>query len=255
MIYVTGDTHADFKRFSTRRFPEQDELTKDDFIIICGDFGGVWHDCPEERYWLDWLSDKPFTTLFVDGNHENFDRLNSGEFETVDFHGGRAHKIRDSIYHLMRGYVFDLDNKSFFAFGGASSHDIKDGILDEASFASHKEFLKTLRFWHLTGKMFRVKGVSWWPEELPSEGEMMRGKRNLAERSMKVDYVISHCLPQEIASYVSMGFYKPDIITTYFNTLLYDNLSFDHWFCGHYHVERSVFQKYEMLYDSIRRIV
>ena len=255
MIYVTGDTHADFKRFSTRRFPEQDELTKDDFVIICGDFGGVWHDCPEERYWLDWLSDKPFTTLFVDGNHENFDRLNSGEFETVDFHGGRAHKIRDSIYHLMRGYVFDLDNKSFFAFGGASSHDIKDGILDEASFASHKEFLKTLRFWRLTGKMFRVKGVSWWPEELPSEGEMMRGKRNLAERSMKVDYVISHCLPQEIASCVSMGFYKPDIITTYFNTLLYDNLSFDHWFCGHYHVERSVFQKYEMLYDSIRRIV
>ena len=39
MIYVTGDTHADFRRFSTREFPEQKELTKDDFVIICGDFG------------------------------------------------------------------------------------------------------------------------------------------------------------------------------------------------------------------------
>ena len=74
LVYVTGDTHAEFNKFSTKRFPEQKELTKEDFVIVCGDFG-VWHDCPEERYWFDWLSKKPFTLLFVDGNHENFERL------------------------------------------------------------------------------------------------------------------------------------------------------------------------------------
>lgn len=104
MVYITGDTHADFSRFATRRFPEQKQLTKDDFMIVCGDFG-VWHDCPEERYWFDWLSKKPFTLLFVDGNHENFDRLNN-DFSVIDFHGGKAHKIRDNVYHLMRGYIF-----------------------------------------------------------------------------------------------------------------------------------------------------
>ena len=255
MIYVTGDTHADFRRFSTREFTEQKELTKGDFVIICGDFGGVWCDSHEERYWLDWLNDKPFTTLFVDGNHENFDRLNSGEFEQVDFHGGQAHKIRDSIFHLMRGHVFDLEDKSFFAFGGASSHDIDDGILDESHFADHREFLKTLNSWRLAGKMFRVKGASWWPEELPSEEEMTRGKSNLIGRNYHVDFVIAHCLPQEIASAVSMGFYKPDLLTIYFNTLLYEGLSFDRWFCGHYHLDRSVFGKYEILYTDIRRIL
>ena len=69
MIYVTGDTHGDFRRFSTDIFPEQKEMTKEDFVIICGDFGGIW--CQEdnrkamknENYWLDWLDQKPFTTL------------------------------------------------------------------------------------------------------------------------------------------------------------------------------------------------
>ena len=38
MIYVTGDCHADFTRFNTKIFPEQYEMTKDDYVIICGDF-------------------------------------------------------------------------------------------------------------------------------------------------------------------------------------------------------------------------
>ena len=62
MIYITGDTHGDFRRFSTDIFPEQKEMTKDDFVIICGDFGGIW--CQEdnkkamrnENYWLDFSS-------------------------------------------------------------------------------------------------------------------------------------------------------------------------------------------------------
>ena len=28
-----------------------------------------------EKYWLDWFEDRNFTLLFLDGNHENFDRL------------------------------------------------------------------------------------------------------------------------------------------------------------------------------------
>ena len=78
MIYITGDCHANFGRFSTDIFPEQKEMTKGDYVIICGDFGGVWdkgEESPREKWYMNWLEDKPFTTLFVDGNHENFDRL------------------------------------------------------------------------------------------------------------------------------------------------------------------------------------
>ena len=30
----------------------------------------------------------------------------------------------------MRGEIFDIDNKKFFTFGGAKSHDIQDRILN-----------------------------------------------------------------------------------------------------------------------------
>ena len=74
MFFITGDTHRDFTRFSAKSFPEQKNMSKDDYVIVCGDFG-IWDTSNEERYWLGWLNDKPFTTLFVTGNHENFDLL------------------------------------------------------------------------------------------------------------------------------------------------------------------------------------
>ena len=71
MIYITGDTHAEFNRFSRKNF----DATENDYVIICGDFGGVWDESSYQKYWLDWLGAKPWTTLFVDGNHENYDLL------------------------------------------------------------------------------------------------------------------------------------------------------------------------------------
>ena len=34
MIFVTGDTHGDFYRFSLEEFPEQKEMTRDDTMNI-----------------------------------------------------------------------------------------------------------------------------------------------------------------------------------------------------------------------------
>lgn len=253
MIYITGDCHAEFRKFSTDNFPEQKEMTRDDFVIVCGDFG-IWHDTPEEQYWLDWLSKKSFTLLFVDGNHENFDRLYGDEFPIVEFCGGKAHRIRDNVFHLMRGYIFDLCGKKFFAFGGASSHDIDDGILDEDDFDDYKEFRNTINKWYNTGKMFRVNHISWWEQELPTEEEMQFGLKTLEENGNKVDFVISHCCPQRVASLFSHGCYQADDLTRYFNVIA-DTVEFDRWFFGHYHNNQVVMSKFIMLYEQIVRCV
>lgn len=253
MIYVTGDCHAEFRKFSTDNFPEQKEMTRDDFVIVCGDFG-IWHDTPEEQYWLDWLSKKSFTLLFVDGNHENFDRLYGGEFPIVEFCGGKAHRIRDNVFHLMRGYIFDLCGKKFFAFGGASSHDIDDGILDEDDFDDYKEFRNTINKWYNTGKMFRVNHISWWKQELPTEEEMQFGLKTLEENENKVDFIISHCCPQRVASLFSHGCYQADDLTRYFN-IIADTVDFNRWFFGHYHNNQVVMSKFIMLYEQIVRCV
>lgn len=250
MIYVTGDCHGDFTRFSSGNFPEQNEMTKNDFVIILGDFGLVWkvQESNYEKWWLKELNEKPFTTLFICGNHENFDRLY--QYPVVDFHGGKAHKISDSVYHLMRGEVFDLQGKKFFAFGGASSHDIRDGILDPIEDADK------IRKWQWDyDRLFRINHVSWWKEELPSEEEMNHGLDVLKENNWKIDFILSHCAPQQVASIISQGFYKPDILTMYFNGLLDNSIEFTKWFFGHYHDNQQVMSKFIMLYEQIIRVV
>ena len=251
MVFVTGDCHADFHKFSTDNFPEQKEMTRDDIVIVCGDFG-IWDNTRTECYWLKWLSQKPFTTVFVDGNHENFDRLYSDEFPVVDFHGGKAHKIRPHIFHLMRGHMFTFEDKKFWCFGGASSHDISDGILDRDDFDSTDKFLATIRQWYKYGKIFRINHVSWWKEELPSQEEMDFGRKTLEENNFETDYIISHCCPQEVASV--LGFHGSDRLTMYFNDIARDT-KFTKWFFGHYHGEESVWGKFILHYEKIERIL
>ena len=219
MIYITGDCHASFRRFEKRRFPDQNEMSKEDCVIICGDFGGVWYGDDGEQKRLQELNNRNFTTLFVDGNHENYDLLY--QYPVVDFHGGKAHQIRPSVYHLMRGEIFELDGMSFFTFGGASSRDIQDGILDRAAFVSDEAFRHECHAMDRAGKLYRVIHESWWPEELPSTAEMKNGIRNLKKHGSKVDYVITHCLPTSIQANFG-ALYKPDKLTDYLERILDD---------------------------------
>ena len=250
MIFCTGDIHGDPRRLNTECFPEQKEMTRNDYVIILGDFGIIWGNTKDEKYWLDWLDNKPFTTLFVDGNHENFDLLYT--YPVVDYHGGKAHKIRDNVYHLMRGYVFDIDGKKFFAFGGARSHDISDGILDPMEFDDEEEFKKLYHSFQKRGKMFRVKGFSWWEQEMPNDEELERGRQSLKEVNNEIDFVISHCAPQEVSSL--LGYTDRDKLTWYFNELLWDGLKFTKWLFGHYHTNQQIMGKFICLYEQIIQI-
>ena len=60
MIYITGDCHREYRRFNTQNFPEQKGMTKEDYVIVCGDFGGVWSfekEDKEEKHLLNWLEE------------------------------------------------------------------------------------------------------------------------------------------------------------------------------------------------------
>lgn len=256
MVYDTGDTHGEFLRFNGSSFPDQRKMSKKDFVIINGDFGGIWrqHEGPEECYWLDWMNEKSFTTLFVGGNHENYTRLNSDEFPMVELLGGKAQRIRPSIYRLLNGQIYEIEGKRFFTFGGAASHDIEDGILDPETFESMEAFEKEYRLWNAQHREFRVKGVSWWPEEMPGEEEMECGIKALESVNYEVDYVVTHCLPHDVASVLSGCTFYPDRLTLYFNQLLH-RLHFTRWLCGHYHCDRTVMGKFRVFYQDIERIL
>lgn len=250
MIYITGDCHQDFERFNLDVFPEQKEMTKDDCVIICGDFGGVWNrneESSREAKLMDWLENRSFTTLFVDGNHENFDRLYA--YPVEKWHGGKVHKIRPSVIHLMRGQVFEIDGKSIFAFGGASSHDIAGGILESDDLDFKKKKKELDRGWY----PYRINHVSWWKQELPSEEEMQEGIENLAAHDNKVDFIVTHCCASSTQNLLGGGLYKTDILTEYHEKIR-QNTSFKKWFFGHYHDNRNVNIEEILIYEQMIRI-
>lgn len=231
MIFVTGDTHGDWMtRLNSHSFPEGVGLTKDDYVIICGDFG-LWHDTKEERYNLEWLDSKPFTTLFVCGNHENYDRLY--EYPVEKWCGGKIHKICSSVFHLMRGQIFDIQGKRFFTFGGASSHDVQDGILEP-------DDPRISKWYRDYDKMFRINHTSWWKEELPSEEEMTEGMMNLKQNGSQVDYIITHSPYTSALRQMDQGsgVYKTDILTDYLQEIK-ESVEYKKWFFGHMHVNQN----------------
>ena len=39
-----------------------EQMGRDDYAIITGDYGGIWDGSPRETYWLNWLGEKPLTS-------------------------------------------------------------------------------------------------------------------------------------------------------------------------------------------------
>lgn len=86
MIYVTGDCHGEEGRFMYMDSAIEKELTENDKLIVCGDFGYISDDSYPERMFLRFMSEKPYQILWVDGYHENFNLIN--EYPVEEWCGG-----------------------------------------------------------------------------------------------------------------------------------------------------------------------
>ena len=247
MIYATGDTHGNFQRFQTQHFPEQVSMTREDYMIICGDFGGVWDGSEKEAHKLDWLESLPFTTLFVSGNHENFDLL--AKYPVEEWNGGKIQRIRPHVIHLMRGQVFELQGYTFFTMGGASSHDVEDGILNPDATDFEEQYWALRRM----GAYFRVNHHSWWKEELPSPAEYEEAQRNLERVHYDVDYIITHCAPTSIQNELLRGRSAPDSLTDFLEEVR-QRCRFRYHFFGHYHSDGILQKQFVLLYRQILRL-
>ena len=219
MIYITGDTHGDYYDLLNRIEPYS--LGKDDILIVCGDFGFVWRSKRIEQYLIE-LMKLPFTIAFADGNHEDFDLIET--YPIQDWNGGKVHKISDNIFHMMRGQIFTIVDKIFFVMGGAYSID----------------------------KAYRQEGKSWWEQELPTNQDYNTANDSLKKCDYSVDYVITHTLPESVI--FALGYY-PDIhdreLTGYFDWLK-GELKFKNWLGGHFHVDKKIGNIHVLYNDVIK---
>ena len=293
-IYVTGDTHGSqsigwtdidgfMHRLNTASFPEQKTMGKSDYVVILGDFGGVFgvdrrkvQESSSEKNALDWLEAKPFTTLFIPGNHENYDRLTGCRDESflqswflkampeeekqklrkgypqMDWHGGKVRCLRPSVLMLERGYIFQIDSMACFAFGGARSHDIRDGILHPADYPDEPSFVKDYR--QKKDGMIRVRGVSWWEDEMPSQEEMTAGLARLRAfqaEGKKIDFIFTHEAPAEDKRI--LGYTEQDELSLFLQQVQQE-VPCRGWFYGHLHDNKKVSPGHYLLYEQISRI-
>jgi predicted phosphodiesterase len=215
-VFLTGDTHIplDIHKLSPDFFVVGKDLTKDDYVVVLGDFGLLWSNVSdnEEKLWMSWLNKCPWTTLFIDGNHENMKRINSLPIE--EKFGGNVGKVSDSIYHLRRGEIYTIGGKTFFCMGGASSID----------------------------RNSRIKDVEWWAEEVPSYSEFDHGIEKLKTYNNEVNYILTHTGPRFIIKQILLddyGIHKVhnDATVDYFDMLLELPIKYDWWYFGHMHVD------------------
>lgn len=244
-IFITGDTHRLMDIIKVDKFDREigRELSSDDYLIITGDFGGIMtgefirgEDFPAKKYKdkgfnkfddyprTNWEK-KPYTVLFVDGNHENHDALDM--YPVQDWNGGKVHRIYKNTLHLMRGQVYTIAGKTFFTLGGAESTD----------------------------KGWRTEGFSWWAREMPSVEEYEEAVSNLEKLGGKVDYIITHCAPESTVCALDMKhmYYRSKNELISFLDTIASTIEFKDWYFGHYHQDSDA-GKYHMMYKRVIEI-
>ena len=209
LIYITGDTHAEFDRLS----PSKLRFMKEgDTLIVCGDFGFIWDDSKREQKIIRQLGKRKYNICFIDGTHENFSLLNN--YEVSEWNGGKVHKIYDNLYHLMRGQVFSIDGKTVFTMGGGESPDID----------------------------IRTEENGGSKDEIPTQDELAEGVKNLEKYGYKVDYVVTHEPPTRIKGFLQLKDYdnlRVTALNAYFGELS-NNCKFRRWFFGSMHIDKYI---------------
>lgn len=216
MVYITGDLHGDLTRFSA---PELRPLRKGDTLIVCGDFGFIWEGGKKEQKVLKKLGALPYTLLFLDGRHENYDRL--AQYPVTDWNGGRVQVIDGNLMHLLRGEIYEIEDMSYFVFGGGESDDTE----------------------------LRADSGNWWEAEMPTPQEMEHGIANLAARGNRVDYILTHEPSGKSSGYLARGA-RLNGVNIFLNRIE-DTVTFKKWFFGCLHQDKAMSKQHRAVFRDV----
>jgi 3-oxoacid CoA-transferase subunit A len=217
MVYITGDTHGKFERIE--EFCYGEAFTEDDdVLVILGDVGLNYYGDTKDRQLKEQVSELPVTLLCIHGNHEIRPR-NIKTYEKKQWRGGDVYWEPEfpNILFAIDGEIYALEGKRCIALGGAHSMDKKS----------------------------RTIGISWWPDEQPSETIMEHVQNKLHDANWQVDYVFSHTCPRSCLPYSELPKLldksdlsgKAEDYTESWLDNIHSRLNFTKWYCGHFHVD------------------
>lgn len=214
MIFITGDIHGDKNRFKEIK---KAKLKKGDTLIICGDFGFIWNNSKKEKRVLKWIGKRKYHVAFVDGYHDKLEFIN--RYPVTNWNGGKARMIAGKLVMLMRGEIYDIDDKSIFAFGGGVSLERENEVFED---------------------------------KLPSQEEIDNAIQNLKNHNNKIDYIVTHDAPAKIKLFLDMNNNEVDHLHTFLETVSKD-VKFTKWFFGKYHLNKTIPPYYYMLFTDVQK--
>ena len=209
MIYFLSDQHGGERIGELTKYLS--EATEDDLLIILGDVGLKFKDTEENRAFDELLLSAKKKIAFIDGNHENFDFLES--FPMGERYGAPVRILSENVVWLQRGYIYKIEGNSFFVFGGCRS-----------------------------GSKWKTMGL-WWPQEAPTECELTRAYANLKAAGNKVDYVLTHKYEEGLGT----GTAELRELCDYIN----GHVEYKMWYAGHWHEYRRGGEKLLFIYDVL----
>jgi len=226
MVFLTGDTHRDF--CGIKNFCRKYKPTKDDILTILGDAGINYHGKLQDARCKHELNKLPITLLCLHGNHEMRPET-IPEYHEIEWNGGIVYieKKFPSLLFAKDGEVYNLDDKQCIVIGGAYSVD----------------------------KHFRLyNGWGWWEDEQPSDETKQSVDKKLNDLDWTIDVVLSHTAPlkYEPREVFLKGIDDSQVDKTTEKWLdsIEDRLTYDKWYCGHYHTEKSI-DKLRFLFNGI----
>lgn len=234
MIYIRGDTHGALSCWG-----EMDDSTwgPSDTLVITGDYSfGLGRSPSAEREKLDKLAKKPYFILFIAGNHENYDWLSALPEE--ERYGATVRRVRENIFWLQNGYVYTIEDKTFFVMGGAAS---LKADRDERLSLEARSGIKT-----------------WFPQELPTAEEYSRARSALDTVRWTVDVVLTHTGPTPAAQLLSRyPLDEEEAELRSFLDKIYSKVTFRQWYFGHFHRDLRLVEMDERLtvcYKQVYRL-
>lgn len=266
-IYVTGDTHGDnIQRFSYRRNKGLKTLTNDDVMVVVGDVALYWNEKWNKttEYQLKFLASKPWTTLLVRGNHDNFDmwseckpvkvgyknlphsiELVAGDLREATFNGVSY----PSVLLVRDSAVLRICGKTCLVISGGQSHDA-DFLLNPAD-PQYREKKKQYDSHHT---WYRIIGKTWWPDEdidiekaraVIDDNNLMNSQSWVDAFTYDIipphyDYIFTHDCPARMHQiYKRPGAIGREIPTDAEDYLEYlrKTLNYGTWVHGHLHSE------------------
>ena len=103
-------------------------------------------------------------------------------------------------------------------------------------------------------KRFREEGISWWPQESPSEEEFKSAKETLISNGRRVDYILTHTCPLSLIPVPGCTVDPNDLELTGFLDRIWHEIEFRHWYFGHWHTDEEINEKATAMYKKVLTI-